>query len=53
MLFEFINALATMQRIINKALQLFLNQFVMIYINNILIYSKTKIEHRIHINKIL
>ena len=42
-----------MQRTINKTLQLFLNQFIMIYINNIFIYSKTKIEHKIQVNKIL
>ena len=42
-----------MQKTINKALQLFRNQFVIIYINNIFIYSKTKIEYKIHVNKIL
>ena len=37
---------------INKVLQQFSNQFVIVYINNIFIYSKTKIKHRIHVNKV-
>ena len=52
MSFELTNALAIMQRIINKALQLFLNQFVIIYMNDIFIYFETKAEYRIQVNKI-
>ena len=42
-----------MQKTINKTLQLFLNQFIIIYINDIFIYSKTKIKYKVYINKIL
>jgi len=42
MLFGFINALASMQTLINNILYEFLKKFVIIYLNDIIIYFKTK-----------
>ena len=44
MLFELTNALATFQSYINKILAEKLHIFVIIYLNNILIYTKSKRE---------
>ena len=59
-LFEFLvmpfgltNALATAQRFMNDTLREFLDQFCMVYIDDILIYSKTKTEHRKQVCKVL
>ena len=41
MSFEFINVSTTCQELINDALRNYLNDFVIVYLNNILIYSKT------------
>ena len=53
MSFELTNALAIFQKIINDSLRKYLNKFVMIYLNNILIYSKTLKKHVNHVKKIL
>ena len=53
MLFELINAFATFQKIINDALREYFNIFVITYLNNILIYSKTIKKHIKYIQKIL
>jgi hypothetical protein len=45
MLFGLINALATFQAYINKALTGYLDEFCVVYLDNILIYSKTTEEH--------
>ena len=42
-----------MQRIINKILQIFLNQFVIIYINNILLYSEIENKYIKYIKIVL
>ena len=52
MLFEFINASAICQKMINNALQEYLNIFIIIYLNDILVFSKTLKEHVNHIKKI-
>ena len=59
-LFEFLvmpfgltNAPATAQRFINDTLREFLNQFYVIYIDDILIYSETKKEHQEHVCRVL
>ncbi len=53
MLFEYINAFVTFQNYINFALKQFLNVFVIIYLNNILIYSQNKKEHTNHVRFVL
>lgn len=51
--FGLINASATFQVFVNNVLRRYLDQFVIIYLNDILIYSKTKKEHVQHVIKIL
>ncbi len=41
------------QIFVNNVLQCYLNQFVIVYLNDILIYSKTKKEHMQHVKKVL
>ena len=38
---------------INNILQEYLNMFIIIYLNNILIYLKNKTEHVVYVRKIL
>src|SRR5258705_3725182 len=59
-LFEFLvmpfgltNAPAIAQRFMNDTLREFLDQFCVIYIDDILIYSKTKKEHQEHVRRVL
>ena len=51
--FRLTNMSAIFQTFINNVLQEYLNQFVVIYLDNILIYSKTKEQHVQHVCKIL
>jgi len=51
--FGLVNAPATFQTLMNEILREFLDQGVMVYINNILIYSETLEEHIILVRKIL
>ena len=53
MLFDLINASATFQTFVNNVLRRYLDQFVIIYLNDILIYSKIKKKHVQHVRKIL
>ena len=53
MSFEFINAFAIYQRLINDTLREYLNDFVTIYLNNIFIYLFILEKHVKHVNKIL
>ena len=53
MLFELINAFAIFQKIINDTLREYFNVFVITYLNNILIYSKTLKKHVKHVQKML
>ena len=53
MSFELINASTTFQKIINKVLRKYLNVFVTVYLNDILIYFNTKKKHEQHIKKVL
>ncbi len=41
------------QIFVNNVLQCYLNQFVIVYLNDILIYSKTKKKHMQHVKKVL
>jgi len=49
MQFGFTNALATFQRQINSVLGEHLDEFIMVYLNNIIIYLSSKEEHKKHI----
>ena len=51
--FGLTNAPATFQSYINNVLQKYLDVFVTVYIDNILIYSETEEEHRVHVRKVL
>ncbi len=53
MLFKLINESAFFQHYINDVLFNCLHKFCQIYLNNILIYSKTLKEHRIHVKEVL
>ena len=53
MSFELTNALTMCQEIINDALRQHLNRFVIIYLNDIMIYSKILKEHVSHVFKVL
>ncbi|RAK90675.1 hypothetical protein BO79DRAFT_143276, partial [Aspergillus costaricaensis CBS 115574] len=49
LLFKFINRLAAFQYLINKILINFLDKFIIVYINNILIFNKNKIKYKFYI----
>jgi len=53
MFFKLCNILATFQFFINKTLSSYLDKFCIVYINNILMYSNIKKEHKNYVNKIL
>jgi hypothetical protein len=53
MLFGLTGALATFQRFINDSLCDYLDQFCSTYLDDILIYSKTREEHEEHVRKVL
>jgi len=52
-LFELINASVIFQTYINKILTKFLNNFYIIYLNNILIFSELNVKHVNHVKQIL
>ncbi len=41
------------QTFVNNVLRCYLNQFIIVYLNDILVYSKTKKEHVQHVKKVL
>ena len=51
--FELTNVPATFQAFINNVLREYLNQFVVVYLDDILIYFKTKEQHVQHVCKVL
>jgi hypothetical protein len=51
--FGLTNAPATFMRMMDDILQPFSNTFVVVYLDDILIYSKTWAEHLLHIQKVL
>ena len=53
MFFKLINALITFQFYINKFLFELLDNFIIIYLNNILIYSKSLKQYKKHVYIIL
>ena len=52
-LFRLINASIIFQTYMNNILREHLNVFIIIYLNNILVYSKNKKDHKKHIRQIL
>jgi hypothetical protein len=53
MFFELTNTSTMLQTLMNKILREYLNDFVIIYLDNILIYSKDEKIHEEHVRKIL
>ncbi len=53
LLFELINDSASFQQYMNDVLWNFLNDFCQVYLDDILIYSKTQWEHKQHVKMIL
>jgi hypothetical protein len=53
MFFELINESSTFQNFINDTLMNYLDEFVVAYLNNIIVYSNSKKEHIQHVRKIL
>ncbi len=53
MSFNLINASVTFQTFVNNVLRRYLNQFIIVYLNDILVYFKTKKEFVQHVKKVL
>ena len=53
MLFRLTNVSAMFQELINHILYDHLNEFVIVYLNDILIFSETEKKHEKHVKKIL
>ncbi len=53
MSFELTNVSTMCQKIINDALRQYLNRFVIVYLNNIIIYSNILKKHVNHVFKVL
>ncbi len=53
MSFKLYNASITFQSFINKTLNLYLDNFCILYINNILIYNNIETKHKNYVNKVL
>ncbi len=53
MSFNLISASVMFQTFMNNVLWCYLNQFIIVYLNDILVYSKTKKEHVQHVRKVL
>jgi hypothetical protein len=51
--FSLTNTLALFQRIINTVLREYLDIFVIMYLDDILIFSETLKEHKDHMHKVL
>ena len=52
MSFEVSNAPSIFMRLINEVVKLFLGKFIVIYYNDIFVYSKTEEEHLKHLKEL-
>ncbi len=53
MLFRLCNTPATFQRLMNKVLRKYLEKFVEVYLDNVIIHSRIKEEHIKHVRAVL
>ena len=51
--FDLCNALTTFMRVMNDVLRSFLDEFVIVYLDDILIFNKSREEHVKHVRKVL
>ncbi len=51
--FGLVNAPATFQRLMNDVLRDYLRKFCLVYLDDIIIYSKTFKDHKRHVRKVL
>ena len=51
--FELTNALTVFMNLMSQVLRLYLDQFVLVFIYGILVYSKTKEKHATHLRIVL
>ena len=52
MLFRLTNAPATLQAVVTEVLYQYLDDFCIVYIDDVMIYSKTQEEHEGHVKKV-